>query len=395
MSVLYKSASGREVTHSSSSALDTFRLCRRKFKLSRIDGWKQKARKASLEIGKCLESALQFYHDNGLKEGDFESEWQRLWLKFADIDLTYTDQEKDWKNVYDLGKDWARLYPILLPTFPIRNPKWQLQFLKELWPGDPSYGGLSFMGYTDMLSTLEDGTRLIIDVKTAAKALPVTSDLMALDGQLRKYAWVSGINQVAFLNFVKCDPSSFRKGVDVTLLEDTRDWKAGQPLVVFKAEEKPVEGSESTQLLLTLGTAETVRIMDEELDLIKGKGSTEAKAAVVSDYLADGRMCVVERSGVTKVKIQFVRGSIPEEDLPEIGQQIGTDMLALQAASENNSFFRDGGVRFPNATCGWCEFLPLCNRNDKLRDETLVQIKPANAIEEKDWLTELESEDGE
>jgi hypothetical protein len=248
------------------------------------------------------------------------------------------------------------------------------------------------MGYTDMLSTLEDGTRLIIDVKTAAKALPVTSDLMALDGQLRKYAWVSGINQVSFLNFVKCDPSSFRKGVDVTLLEDTRDWKAGQSLVIFKAEEKPVEDSESTQLLLTLGTAETVRIMDEELDLIKGKGSTEAKAAVVSAYLADGRLCVIERSGATKVKIQFVRGSIPEEDLPEIGQQIGTDMLALQSASDNDSFFRDGGVRFPNAICSWCEFLPICNRNDQRRDETLVQIKPSTALEEKDWLTELEDE---
>jgi hypothetical protein len=251
------------------------------------------------------------------------------------------------------------------------------------------------MGYTDMLSTLEDGTRLIIDVKTAAKALPVTSDLMALDGQLRKYAWVSGINQVSFLNFVKCDPSSFRKGVDVTLLEDTRDWKAGQPLVVFKAEEKQFGASETPLLLLTLGTAETVRIMDEELDIIKGKGSTEAKAAVVSSYLSDGRLCVVERSGVTKVKIQFVRGTIPEEDLPEIGQQIGQDMIALKSASDTNSFFKDGGVRFPNAICGWCEFLPICNRNDQRRDETLVQIKPANATEEKDWLTELESEDGE
>jgi hypothetical protein len=39
--------------------------------------------------------------------------------------------------------------------------------------------------------------------------------------------------------------------------------------------------------------------------------------------------------------------------------------------------------------------LPICNRNDQRRDETLVQIKPANATEEKDWLTELESEDGE
>jgi len=389
MSVLYKSASGREVTHSSSSALDTFRLCRRKFKLSRIDGWKQKANKASLSIGKCLESALQFYHDNGLKDGDFEDEWSRLWLKFADIQLAYTDQEKDWQNVYTLGKEWAKLYSILLPTFPIRNPKFQLQFLKELWPGDSTYGGLSFMGYTDMLSTLEDGTRLIIDIKTAAKALPITTDLMALDGQLRKYAWVSGINQVSFLNFVKCDPSSFRKGAEVTLLEDIREYKAGEQLVVWKCC-PPDENDPRFQLVVS--PEKIVQELDEDLEKIKGKGSTEAKRAKTAEYFRKNGLKTVGRDQVTKVKIQFVRGTIPEEDLPEIGQQIGTDMLALQAASENNSFFRDGGVRFPNATCGWCEFLPLCNRNDKLRDETLVQIRPSTPLEEKDWLTELEDE---
>jgi len=81
---LYVSASGREVTHASSSSLDTYRLCRRKFKLSRIDGWRQKEKKASREFGKCIESAVQYYHDNGLKSGEAVTEFQRLWAKFID-----------------------------------------------------------------------------------------------------------------------------------------------------------------------------------------------------------------------------------------------------------------------------------------------------------------------
>ena len=386
MSILYKSASGREVTHGSSSSLDTFRLCRRKFKLSRIDGWKQKARKASLEIGKCLESALQFYYENGCKPDDFADEWSRLWLKFEAIELVYTDQEKDWATVYVLGKEWARLFHVIHETLPIRNPKWQLQFLKELWPGDPTYGGLSFMGYVDILSTLEDGSRLVVDCKTAKSRLSIAPGMMALDGQLRKYAWLSGIREVAFLNFVKCDPNSFRKGVDVTLLEKVGEWIPGTELIVAKYDAETG--------VFYLATEETVRKMDEELDAIKGKGSTEAKTAAFARYIQDGLVAsTTNRQAVTKAKIQFVRGTIPEEDLPEIGQQIGQDMISVKQAAENNAFFKDGGVRFPNAICSWCEMLPICNRNDQRRDETLIQIKPA--AKDDDWLKELESEEGE
>ena len=391
MSHLYTSASGREVTHGSSSSLDTFRLCRRKFKLSRIDGWKQKARKASLEIGKCLESALQFYHDNGLNPGDFEDEWKRLWLKFEPIELVYTDQEKDWKSVYTLGSEWARLYQILLPTFPIRNPKFQLQFLKKLWPGS-DLDDLEFMGYVDILSTLADGSRCVIDVKTAKTRLSIAPGMMALDGQLRKYAWLSGITNVGFLNFVKCDPNSFRKGVDITLLEDCGDWKAGQELVILGAVD-PKEGDE--RQYFNVATEATVQLMDEELDQISGKGSKEKKEQVYQSYAVRSLVNTVPRDFITKAKLQMVCGTIPEGDLPEIGQQIGQDMLGIKSAFENNAFFKDGGVRFPNAICSWCEMLPICNRNDARRDETLVQIKPAPAAKETDWLDELEAEEGE
>ena len=397
MSFLYKSASGKTVTHGSSSSLDTFRLCRRKFKLSKIDGWREKAKKASLEFGKCVESAIQFYHDNGLKSGDATSEFERLWLKFSEIpDLKYTDQEKDFWTLMTMGREMTRLYEVLLPTLPVRNPKWQLQFLKPLWPGDPTYGSLEFMAYIDLLSTLEDGTRTIFDIKTAAKPLDVTPGLLSMDGQLRKYSWVTGIRNVGFLNFVKAEPEGFKAGYKVTLLEDTLDWKAGAPLTVVKfvAPKAAVEATETTKAapevpwLMWLASDETVQLMDKELDQISGKGATEKKEQVYARYLSEGKLCAVPRSAVTKCRLQCVQAVIPEEEIAEIGQAIGTDMIAMHSAAKSGCYPQDGGVRFPNAICSWCSFNPICLKDPARRDETLVQLNPT--APEKDWLDELE-----
>jgi hypothetical protein len=352
--------------------------------LSRVEGWKPKARKASVEIGKCLESALQFYYENGLKASDFEDEWRRLWLKFSEIEMVYTDQEKNWQTIFTLGTEWSRLFPILQPNLPIQHPRFQLQFKKQLWPGDPTYGDLEFMGYVDILSTLDNGTRLVVDVKTAKTALSVAPGMMALDGQLRKYAWVSGIREVGFLNFIKCDPTSFKKGDSVTLLAPILEWSPGTELTIAKYD-KDLNA-------YYLAPEETVRKMEEEIEQIKGKGSTEGKAALFNSYVTEGKVAMCERESFTKVKIQFVRGIIPEQDMKEIGDGIGADMLTLKTSADRGLFPKDGGVRFPNAICSWCEMLPICNRNDAVRDVTLVQIKKS---ESDDWLKELEMGEGE
>lgn len=378
---LYVSASGREVNNASSSSIDTFRLCRKKFKLSRIEGWKQKDKKASTNFGKCVEDALQFYFQNGLKSGDGPDEFRRLWSKFIDQPLTYTDQEGDWKNLNTVGVESLRLFEVLLPTLPIKNPKFQLNYEKKLWPGDPIYGHLGLTSYIDILSTLDDTTRLIIDVKTAKSTLDITPNMISLDGQLRKYAWVSGINEVAFLNFVKCKADDFKKGVGVTLLEDCAYWKAGDRLSIVKIDKE-------TETFY-LAPDDVVQKMDEELDKISGKGATEKKEAVFTQFLTDGKIGAVKRDSFTKVRIQFVRGTIPQEDLAEIGEQIGADTLSIHSSAKKNLYPPDGGVRFPNNACVFCEFNPICLKDHKRVEETLIQIRPKK--EEKDWLDELEN----
>jgi len=388
MSILYKSASGRTVTHASSSALDAFRFCRRKFRLSRVDGWKEKSNKASLQFGKGIEAAIQYYSDNGRKTGEAESEFRRLWAKWLDQPLDFTDQEKNWTDLNTMGTEMMRLFEVVLPTLPIRNPKWQLQYVKKLWPGT-DLDDLEFMAYIDLLSTLEDGSRLLIDIKTAKSGLDVTPGMIAMDGQLRKYAWVSGIRNVGFLNFVKAEPNGFKKGSRITLLEDSLDHQAGTELTVWKS--SPPDDSHP-EFQLVVAPENVIKELDEELELIKGKGSTEAKAAKTAEYYREGGLHIVDREQVTKTRIQLVLGEIPEEEFPEIGQQIGNDMLQIRESTKNNFFPQDGGVRFPNASCSWCNFRGICLKDDRLRDELLVHIKPAEAEKETDWLSELEEE---
>lgn len=382
---LYTSASGREVNHASSSSLETYKQCRRKFWLNRVQGWKQKDKKASLEFGKSVEAAIQFYHENGLKPGECVDEFKRLWLKWAEQPLVYTDQEGNHSDLYRMGSDLCRLYEIQLPNLPIKNPKFQLQFSKALWPGT-NLGELEFLAYIDILSTLEDGTRIIVDIKTAKSVLDVTPGMLSLDGQLRKYAWVSGIREVGFLNLVKARPS-LKKGDSITLLEDARDWKAGTSLIVAKYDDE--------NKLVYIGATESVRIMDELQKAISGKGATEKKEQVLIQLVAEGKLAVTSSEALTKTKLQFIRATIPEEELAGVGQAVGSDMLALRSSVETNFWPQDGGVKFPNQQCTWCEQRGHCLKLPDLVDKLLVNILAAPVTKETDWLSELESEETE
>jgi len=384
---LYKSTSGREVNAHSYSGGIEFKFCRRKYQLHRIVGWVEKGKHAALELGKCLESAIQYYHENGLKPGDCVEEWKRLWLKFSDIEMTYTSQEDNWASIYRVGTDWAKLYEILLPTLPIRNPKFQLEYRKEVFAGT----GLEFLSYVDMLTTAEDGSRAVVDIKSAKMSLDVEPNLLSLDPQLRRYAWITGIRDVAFLWFVKAKPNSYKKGTAVTLLEDEAGFKAGDSLVVYKTEVQQEEDG-ADLLQVTLSQPETIQKMEEELDKISGKGSKEAKKKIIARYFEEKLLFVVDGPSVTNTRLQYVKATIPAEDMDEIGDSIGQEMILIKDAADKGKFPKDGGVRWPNNQCTFCKYRGICLKDSNLRDQFLTQIKKADS---DDWLRELETEEVE
>ena len=235
------------------------------------------------------------------------------------------------------------------------------------------------MAYIDLLSTLDDGTRIIVDIKTAKSMLSVTPGMMALDGQLRKYALgVQGINQVGFLNFVKASPEDFSKG-EVSY----QSWKMGafwwwENLSSLGAAK---DKTPAADWLLWAGAEETVRKMDEELAALGLKGPSKKRDEFIEQCYTSGKLESFSREQISKCRLQFVRGIIPEEDLAEIGQQIGGDMLAMRSASEAGSYPLDGGVRFPNAICGWCEMRGICLKDNKLRGRTSGPNRPQSRRE--------------
>ena len=384
MSFLYKSASGREVQHASYSAISDFDYCPQLFKLSRIDGWKDKDQRAAFSFGKCVEDAIQYFHSNGTKPGECVDEFKRLWIKFKEIPMVYSAQEGCFEDLYKMGAEICKLYEVRLPSLPIRNPKFQLNYAKPLWPGT-ELADLSFTSFIDMLVTAEDGNRTIVDIKTAKTQLDLESNMLSLDPQLKDYAWASGIRDVAFLWLVKsANPDSFKKGTNVTLLEDSSKWKAGEELVVFKYEE-----TEEGEKRVLVGTELGIGALETFLDAITGKGSTEAKKVRIEQAISEEIIQWVPRDAVTKTKLQWVSAKIPPKELPETGQHIGGKMIQIKTSYETNQWPKTGGVRFPNTKCPFCRMRGLCLDKPALVEQMLVKIGPKD---EPDWLAELEEE---
>ena len=168
--------------------------------------------------------------------------------------------------------------------------------------------------------------------------LSIIPGMTSLDGQLRKYAWVSGIRNVGFLNFVKARPEDFSKGSLISILED------GRVLVVakFVGPKEAVEATEgkkaspAVEWLLWAGTEETVQLMDKELAEAGLKGPSKKRDEFIQTYYTSGKLQAFSRDHIMKVRLQFVQGIIPEQSLADIGQAIGVDMFALKAAHESN-----------------------------------------------------------
>lgn len=371
---------GREITRHSFSSGDTFRFCARKYRLEKIDGWAQKEKRASLEFGKCVEAAIVFHHMNGGAGGQVR--FTELWEQFAErTDLTYTDREGDFTSLVRQGADMLRLYEIRLPGLPILTtppPRFQANFRKEIFPGT-ELAGIEFTAWIDILAAapLDHPAlpawpanracgavrRINIDVKTAAASLDETPGLIALDSQLRAYAWASGIPDVAFLWFVK-GGSAVKNGDRVTLLETVGLCAAGAQVAVAA----PVE-DDGRLWIIPLAAQETLKA---HLGTLKGKALD-----VRRDEFLPRIGALVEPTAVTKVRLQFLTALLTEEDMREAGQVIGKEVAEIHMASEKDFWPKEGGVRFPNQKCTFCQMQPICLGNNVKRDETLIKLDEA------------------
>jgi PD-(D/E)XK nuclease superfamily len=413
MAHLYVNSSAYEVRTHSFSGSETFNFCPQKYKLTRVDGWNEIGTSAARLFGLALESAVKTYHETGLdlEAGlvHFTNEWtdikelhtfekwaeknefspqakatlKRLGIKGfrAGDQIKYTATEGNWENLLVVGQEMLKLYHLRLPLFPIDlafTPKFQVKYYKELFPST-DMAGIEFVSYIDMLTrskaSLGDG--LIVDIKTSSYALDTTPGILALDQQLRTYAWVTGVPDVAFLWFQKTG-RSLERGSNVSLLEAVRKFVAGQSAVVIKSQEaepaKPAD-PEKPRSKPKEAVPEETWIVENE-DVVEqmfehcGKGQTGDEKTARNIFIRENAT-LVKKEQLTRQRVQFQTAHIGLVEQLEASRQIGQDAVQIVYSSQENYWPKRGSIRGMDKKCLNCPMRGICLTNESLRD-TLV-----------------------
>lgn len=381
---LYENHSGKLVTIHSYSSGNTFKECKRKYKLSKLDGWKEKEQKAAFKFGDCIEQSIRFFHESGLRAGSSGDEFTRLWLKHQDNkELVYTDKEGSWEAMHQMGIEMLALYEIRLPSLPIYKPTFQVKYQKEVFPGS-ELSGIDFVAYVDMEVRRPESELLLLDIKTSSNELDESiPNLLALDPQLLSYGWVSGILNVGFVWFTKIKIGQYKKGDAVTLLKGSPNisaMKRYEPGTLFRI----IESGEDEGFVVAALPSDYDKI-DAELSEITGKGSTAKKKDLLKKYTEDGTIGVLDIGKITKQKLQFVTARLNPEDVKEMGEAIGSEIADIVDAREQDFFPKEPMIRGLIKKCQMCPFLGICLDNKTLRDERVIRTN-------SDWLDEIEDE---
>lgn len=400
MAFLYKNAKGWPVTIHSYSAGEQWKYCPRRYRLARVDGWRERKRSAAMEFGNCIEAAIKAHC---LGTGDVLEVFAKAWNLFnpnlaalcdhkipapcnscadataRNLALTYSEKtEKDWVTLNAIGVGLLRLFAVMAPGLPIVKPRFGLELEKEVFPGS-TLGGIRFKAIIDCLSTppadhpllppiTENVERrpLIIDIKTAGKMYVTDPSLIALDPQLHSYAWASGIFDVAFLTLVKSS-LTMQRGSNVTPLVGAQ---AGVRMTCIE----PLEGGR----WLVIPDAEPLHsALDEFTKGLTGKTKEQKRR----EFAANAGFNF-DADELTTQRIQFLPARIAPQDAAESGEVIGQQIAEIHSASGRNFFPKLGGIRWPNDRCLNCEMRGICAHNDELRDELVFKPEEAWLLEE-------------
>jgi hypothetical protein len=362
---LYINSKGYFVTRHSYSGSDSFNYCARKYYLERVQGWSDKQDRVARHFGIALEAGVTFWHQHRQDTTAAVAEFVRLWAAHKDKEYIYSKPEKDWESLGKTGEELIRLYAVRYATFPylVNNPQdFQVQTNFEVFPGT-KLAGIEFTSYIDLIADIKhdpespwrgytkgfDKQPVIIDIKTSGKDIP---ELTVLDPQLRSYAWVKNIPQVAFLWFRKMG-RSISKGDTVTFLAPYGGFEAGVDATVMLVDDFGLWVSQDQQ---------AIDQMDAQF-IGKSKAVEAARLAFIQTH---GKH-VLETS-ITKQRVQFKMATITPESAEDIGRSIKRDVINIAAANEKEFWPMQSGVRFPNEKCPNCAMRGICADKPELRD---------------------------
>lgn len=362
MAFLYINSKGKAWTKHSYSAGNTFDQCPLKYYLQKVEGWREKESKARFLFGRALEEAIQWHHEHD-GTGAVDYFIKACQAHAANKELQYTKVEKDWPTLYKTGIEMVKLYTIKQPSLPIPlggQTLFQKQFEKEVFPGDPVYGGIEDMGKLDIISYVDPNhpmlpqliwkpdygplRPIIIDIKTAGANFPEVYGIAAYDVQLRRYSWHTGIRDVALLWFVK-KGHKIQKKSKVILLEDTTTFMAGQEVIVAAVEDDGKVIVLANDSIL----AEMDRVQGKKKDKNGKEGLDQTKEAKERrDVWLKQFGAKVSPDIITKQRLQFNSGFVTVQSANDAGEIAGRQIINIVNAWHRKAYPNTFGVRYPH-----------------------------------------------
>src|SRR6202142_939864 len=173
--------------------ISQYLTCPRRYRHRYLDGWQEKDVRAAMLFGRCFEQALAalFRHEDPVA-ALFEQ-----WAPCKDLNLIYFGNDT-WDHMFHQGIQLLERFTqdgrvqIHLP----QNHQ-QVRFTRALSTNS------SFVAYVDAIGEL-DGRRLVRVWKATSAHYPEEPNgIAALDPQLVCYSWMTGINEVPQVVFVR------------------------------------------------------------------------------------------------------------------------------------------------------------------------------------------------
>lgn len=191
--------------HYSYSQISQYLTCPRRYRHRYLDGWQEKEQRASMLFGRAFEQAVAalFRHE------DPAAVLFEQWGAYKQLEVVYPARET-WDSMVQQGVHLLAHF-VQDGRIRITQPKTQqqIQFTRTL------SSGASFVSYVDAIGEL-DGTPCVLEWKTSSARYPEEPvGITALDPQLICYSWMTGIDAVAQVVFVR------KRAVEVQYLQAT------------------------------------------------------------------------------------------------------------------------------------------------------------------------------
>jgi hypothetical protein len=173
--------------------ISQYLTCPRRYRHRYLDGWQEKDVRAALLFGRAFEQAIAalFRHE------DPAAVLFAQWAACKNLDLVYPAHDT-WDSMLHQGVHLLeRFVQDGRVQVPQPRSQQQVQVVRRLSSGN------SFVAYIDAIGEL-DGKPCVLEWKTSSARYPEEPvGLAALDPQLICYSWMTGVDEVAQVVFVR------------------------------------------------------------------------------------------------------------------------------------------------------------------------------------------------